>query len=228
MKLKFLNFFILITIVSFNYSCSHLPDEGNISIIASSSGLTKNQFAPYPIYLTDTLVNKKDLEKKYSSDIFIIHTGHILKPGVSKIENEITLEKLDSLGIDLVNLTLEDFVIAENQRINFENYKQIFLNSSVVDLNLDDLASAKNILPFQVHGSIAFIGLSDSKLDERLPKEKFIISDYVLSILKVKKNALKSSAPKTINSFVIIHTIGKEINEVMLRLPPSFINSLAD
>jgi hypothetical protein len=178
--------------------------------------------------LIDELENKAELEKKLARSLFIIHTGHILKPNLAKEENEKSLTKLSSLGIDLVNLTLEDFVIAESQGIDFENYNQTFLNSSVVDLNKDTLAAGKNIVSYNVHEGVAFIGLSDTKLDKKLPKEKFIISDYVLSILKVKKTALKTATPTTINSFILIHTLGSEINEVMSRLPPSFINSLAD
>ena len=100
----------------------------------------------------------------------------------------------------------------------------------MVDLNLDALATAKNIVPFDVHDGMAFIGLSDSTLDKKLiqKKEKFIINDYVLSILKIKKAAQKANASQPISSYIIIHTLGGEINEVMERLPPSFINSLAD
>lgn len=214
------------------FSCSHQPSDTGISIVTATTGLMKNRQAPFPIYLTDSLLNRKDLEKKYSSDIFIIHTGHILKPTLSKTENEKNLENLSTLGINLVNLTLEDFVIAESQEINFENYNQAFLNSTVIDLNLDALATAKNINSFDVHSGMAFIGLSDAKLDKKLAqeksKERYIVNDYVLSILKVKKAVLKSETPTKVHSFIIIHTLGSEINEVMTRLPPSFINSLAD
>lgn len=232
MKSKRFITLIFLAMLSFVFSCSHQPSNAGISIVASSTGLMKNRLAPFPVYLTDSLVNRTELEKKYSSDVFIVHTGHILKPALSKAENEKTLESLSTLGINLVNLTLEDFVVAEAQGINFENYNQAFLNSSVIDLNLDALATAKNITSHEVHDGLAFIGLSDSKLDKKLSqeksKEKYIINDYVLSILKVKKAALKSEAPESIHSFIIIHTLGAEINEVMARLPPSFINSLAD
>ena len=218
--------------MTFVISCSHQASNTGISIVASTSGLMKNRLANFPIFLTDTLVNRIDLEKKYSSDIFIVHTGHILKPTLTKDENEKTLASLSSLGINLVNLTLEDFIVAESQEINFENYNQAFLNSSVVDLNLDALAVAKNISSYDVHDGMAFIGLSDNKVDKSLAmlksKEHYIISDYVLSILKVKKAALKSVTPTAIQSFIIIHTLGNEINGVMERLPPSFINSLTN
>lgn len=225
---------IIFFIISFLViSCSHQPTNTGISIVASSStGLMKNKLAPFPILLTDSLVNRAELEKKYTSDIFIIHTGHILKPSLSKEENEKTLQSLSTFGINLVNLTLEDFIIAESQGINFADYNQTFLNSSVIDLNIDALASAKNINSYDVHEGMAFIGLSDNKVDKKFSKdkfkEKFIISDYVLSVLKVKRIALKSDNPTAIQSFIIIHTLGKEINEVMERLPPSFINSLTN
>ncbi|MGZ3787488.1 MAG: hypothetical protein ACXVLQ_03145 [Bacteriovorax sp.] len=210
------------------FSCSHTKTQNAVSIASATTGLMKNHIAPFPVYLTDTLEDRSALEKKYTSGLYIIHTGHILKPNLSKDENEKTLSSLKGLGINLVNLTLEDFVIAESQGINFENYDVTFLNSSVIDLNLDSLATGKNIVPYDAHEGIAFIGLSDSKLDKKLSKEKYLISDYVLSILKVKKEALKAASPAPVNSFIIVHTLGPEINEVMGRLPPSFINSLAD
>ncbi len=222
-KIASILYLILLVVL---FSCSHAPTERGITIASASSGLMKNQIASFPVYLTDTLEGRTSLEKKYSNDVFIIHTGHILKPNLSKAQNEKNLETLSSLGIDLVNLTLEDFVIAEAQGIDFEKYNQTFLNSSVIDLNLDALATGKNIVSYDIHKGVAFIGLSDKKLDKKLSQEKYIISDYVLSILKVKKTALKTATPTTINSFVLIHTLGSEIKSVMERLPPSFINSM--
>lgn len=217
-----------VMLLSVLFSCSHTPSNSGISITTATTGLMKNHIAPFPIYLTETMEERGTLEKKYTKDLFIVHTGHVLKPNLTKAQNEKILENLSSLGINLVNLTLEDFAIAEAQGINFENYNQTFLNSSVVDLNLDNLATGKNIHSYEVHDGIAFIGLSDKILDKKLSNEKYLISDYVLSILKVKKTALKSANPATINSFVIIHKLGAGINEVMERLPPSFINSLAE
>lgn len=219
----------LILFVLIFSACSSQPKNAGMSITTASTGLMKNQLAPFPIYLTDKMESRVELSKKYSDDLFIIHTGHVLKADMNKEANEKQLLELAQMGHDLVNLTLEDFTIADTQGINFENFPTIsFLNSSVIDLTADSLAGAKNILPSTVHGGVAFIGLSDSQLDKKLPKEKFIISDYVLSILKVKKEALKSAPAEALNSFIIVHTLGGEINDVMLRLPPSFINSLAD
>lgn len=215
-----------LVLLSFLFSCSHAPIDRGISIASASSGLMKNPIAPFPVYLTNQLETRSSLEKKYSSDVFIVHTGHILKPNLSKDENEKTLDSLSGLGIDLVNLTLEDFIIAENQGIDFEKYNQTFLNSSVIDLNIDALATGRNIVSYDIHKGIAFIGLSDKKLDKKLFQDKYIVSDYVLSILKVKKAALKTATPTTINAFVLIHKLGTEINSVMERLPPSFINSM--
>ena len=219
-------------ILGFLASCSHRPARSGISIEASTAGLIKNRLAPFPIYLTEAIVDRKELEKKYSSDVYVIHIGHILKPNLTKAENEKNLETLATLGMNLVNLTLEDFVIAEAQGIQFDKYNQQFLNSSVVDLTLDTLATAKNINAYQPLGKIAFIGLSDRNLNNNLSqdnaKAKYIVADYVLSILKVKKTALKNSSTGPFSSFIIIQTIGAEINEVMARLPPTFTNSLAD
>ena len=219
---------ILVTLIS----CSHQPARTGISIEASTIGLVKNHLAPFPIYLTDAPVNRKELEKKYSTDVYIIHTGHVLKPDLTKAENEKNLENLSTLGMNLVNLTLEDFVIAETQGIHFDNYNLQFLNSSVIDLSLDSLATAKNINGYQPFGTIAFIGLSDKNLNKKLSqdnaKSKYMVADYVLSILKVKKTALKNSNTGPFSSFIIIQTIGAEINDVMARLPPTFTNSLAD
>lgn len=209
-------------------SCSHSKSSKGVSIATATSGLMKNHLASFPIYLTETLQPRAELEKKYSSDLFIIHLGHLLKPNLTKEQNEKTLASLKSHGFNLVNLTLEDFAIAEAQGIRFEDYEQTFLNSTVVDLSQDNLALAKNIIPYDVHNGIAFIGLSDNNLEKSFPQAKYIISDYVLSILKVKKTALKTATPTTINSFILIHSLGNGINEVMERLPPSFINSLTD
>jgi len=219
----------LIILASLFTSCAHKKMSTGVSITTASRGLMKNHIADFPIYLTDKVENRNDLEKKYSSDIFIVHTGHLLRPNLNKIENEKNLQALVDQGYNLVNLTLEDFVVAGAQGINFENFESLaFLNSSVIDLNLDDLATGKNISPFIVYDGLAFIGLSDAKLAKNLTPEKYIISDYVLSILKVKKAALKTDSADTLKSFILVHTLENEIKDVMVRLPPSFINSLAN
>ena len=212
----------------FMSSCSHTSTNQGISISTATRGLMKSNIAPFPIYLTDKVENRVELEKKYSSDLYLVHTGHILKPNLSKAENEKNLNELSTSGFNLVNLTLEDFLIAESQGISFESVYLPFINSSVIDLSTDDLATAKNISPFVIYGGVAFIGLSDAKLDKKYSQEKYIINDYVLSILKVKKAAIKANNQQTYSNFIIVHNLGSEINDVMLRLPPTFINSLAD
>jgi hypothetical protein len=105
----------------------------------------------------------------------------------------------------------------------------MFLNSSVMDLNEDNFIEKKNIVPFFIYNNVAFVGLSDKKVDPLLSVDKFLVSDYVMAVLRAKKSAVgakgSSSNPK---SFVIVHTIGPEIIEVMERLPTNFINSLAN
>lgn len=210
-------------------SCSHQKRATGMSLTTASSGLIKNNIASFPIYLTDKIERRVDLEKKYSQNVFIIHTGHILKANLSKIENENNLKAIAAEGFNLINLSIEDFSVADAQEIDFEKYETLsFLNSSVIDLSRDDLAIAKNIMPFFSHEEVTFIGLSDNKLDKKLTHDKFILSDYVLSVLKAKKQALNTSAPDSFNSFIIVHTLGSEINDVMVRLPPSFVNSLAN
>ncbi|MFA6236836.1 MAG: hypothetical protein WC635_05860 [Bacteriovorax sp.] len=210
-------------------SCARQPVNKGVSFSSASTGLLKNNLAPFPIYLTDKMESREALEKKYSDDLFLVHTGHVLKPNLDKAANEKNLSSLSEQGFNLVNLTLEDFVIADSQGINFEQFVDVpFINSSVIDLNIDNLATARNISSNVVVDGIAFIGLSDAKIDKKLTKEKYIINDYVLAILKVKKAALNENDPETLRSFIIIHNLGNKINDVMIRLPPSFINSLAD
>lgn len=222
------SFFSLMLLALLLSSCSHQKTSSGVSISSASKGLLKGRLADFPVYLTDKIEKRSVLADKYSDDLFLVHTGHILKPNLSKADNEKKLQALVEMGYNLVNLTLEDFAVADLQGIDFEKFNLSFINSSVVDLNRDNLASAKNISPSLIHGELAFIGLSDDKIDKKLSIEKFIISDYVLSILKVKKDILKKETPESIKSFVIIHTLGGEMSDVMLRLPPSFVNSLAN
>ena len=212
----------------FIVSCSSTPKMETFSITSHSKGLLKTSLAPFPIYLMDTLESRTVLEEKYSKDILIIHTGHILDAKKSKAENEQVLNSLSERGIDVVNLTLEDFSIALKQNINFENYPQSFLNSSVIDLGTDSLVTAKNISSYYTHENIAFVGLSDRKVSNNLPTEKFIVEDYVLSILKNKKKMINDFGEKHPANFIIVHNIGEEIKEVLERLPPTFLNSLTN
>lgn len=227
-----LSLFLLSSLVLFT-SCSSNKKRNSVSISTASSGVLKNHDISFPLYLTDKVEKKSDVEAKTNSSVFIVHTGHILSASATKAQNMSTLESLTGKGIDVVNLTIEDFIIADSQEISFDKYPQQFLNSSVVDLNEDNFIKKTNINPYIIHEGVALIGLSDKKIDKKLSMEKFLVSDYVLAVLRARKSALKDASvdanPATpLRSFVIVHTIGSDINDVMERLPPNFINSLAD
>ncbi len=223
-------------------SCSSTKKYNIIYITTASTGTVKNNVIPFTLYLTDKIETRSAVEKKVkikedkknNSDVFIVHTGHLLKPNLSKIQNEDILESLKDKGINAVNLTIEDFVIADSQKISFEKYPQHFINSSVVDLNEDNIITKTSITPYLVHQGVAIIGLSDRNIDKSLNGERFLVSDYVLAILRARKAALQESSlnPNSefpLQSFVLVHTIApEEIHEVLERLPPSFSNSLAD
>lgn len=146
----------------------------------------------------------------------IIHTGHFLEHQFSKDRNEEILKTLENKNYSLINLTLDDLLIAQSQGIKFENFpKLIFLNSSIIDLEQDNLFQGANILPYYILNGICFIGLSDSTVNSKLRSERFIINDYVLSILKIKKETQNDNP----NSFVLIHKPGKEFNTIPDRLP---------
>lgn len=226
-------FLTMITTLVIFTSCSSKQKKNTVSISTASTGLVKNNDISFPLYLTDKIEPKIDIQNKTSSNVFVVHTGHILNPNATKAQNEATLAALTGKGIDVVNLMIEDFLIADSQGISFEHYPQQFLNSSVVDLNEDNFIKKPNISPYVIHEGVALIGLSDKKLDKKLSMDKFLVSDYVLAILRARKAALKDSSldnnpASPLRAFVIIHTIGSEINDVMERLPPNFINSLAN
>jgi hypothetical protein len=88
------------------------------SITYHSKGLLKTNLASFPIFLIDGSESRPQIEEKYSKDVLIIHTGHILDPKKSKVENESELNSLANRGIDVVNLTVEDFAVAFKQNIN--------------------------------------------------------------------------------------------------------------
>ena len=224
---------LLLFVLLLNLSCSSTKKKIPFSISGASSGLIKNNNIGFPLYLTASNESRNDIIPKTSPDVFIIHTGHILKIGQTKEQNMAALDALTGKGIDVVNLSIEDFIVADQQGILLEKYPQRFLNSSVVDLNEDSIVSKPNITPYIIHDGVALIGISDNDLDKLLTMDKFLVSDYVLAILKARKLAIKDAAAnpypeRSLNAFVIIHTIGPEINNVMERLPPNFINSLAD
>lgn len=150
----------------------------------------------------------------------IIHSGHFLNAQISKERNEELLRTMEKKNYSLVNLTLDDLLIARSKGIELDKFqKLVFLNSSIVDLEKDALLSGSNIVPYYILNGVCFIGLSDSNFDPKLHSEHFLINDYVLSILKVKHET-KNENPK---SFVIIHKLGrKEFNLITERLPEDF------
>jgi len=224
---------ILLSLVLIVASCSSSSKKNSVSISTASSGVLKNHNLTFPLYLTDKIEPKEAIIAKTAPNVFIVHTGHLLKANATKAQNTAVLESLTGKGIDVINLSIEDFIIADQQEISFEKYPQKFLNSSVVDLNEDNIISKSNISPYVIHEGVALIGLSDKNIDKLLSMEKFLVSDYVLAVLRARKAALKDTTSSTtppvpLSSFVIVHTMGADINEVMERLPPNFINSLAD
>jgi len=228
-----LSFIFIVTLV-FLAACSSTKTDTSVSITPASTGVVKNAILPFTLYLTDKIESRSDVERKTSSNVFIIHTGHFLKAKLSKQENMAILDSFEGKGINAINLTMEDFVIADTQEIALEKYPYHFLNSSVVDLNEDNIVSRINITPYIIHQGVAIIGLSDHKLDKPLNAEKYLVSDYVLAILRARKAAIKESAANPdpefpLKNFVLVHTMtDKEMTGVLERLPPNFINSLAD
>jgi hypothetical protein len=149
----------------------------------------------------------------------IIHSGHFLRAKLSKADNEELLRTLEKKNYSLVNLTLDDLIIAHSQDIKLESFqKLIFLNSSITDLDKDGLFSGDNIVPYYILNGTCFIGLSDQNLTTQLPTEHFLINDYALSILKAKQDAQKENP----TSFVIIHKLGKDFESISERLPADF------
>ncbi|MBY0415054.1 MAG: hypothetical protein K2Q18_12865, partial [Bdellovibrionales bacterium] len=182
----------------------------------------------FPLYLINEVESKQEIAAKVAPNVFVVHTGHILKPNFTKEQNEEILKSLSEKNIDLVNLTVEDFTIAANQEIALNKYPQKFLSSSIIDINEDSFIAKTNITPYIIHEGVAFIGLSDKNLTLPMVMDKFLVSDYVLAVLRAKKLAFLANPKMIVKSYVIVHTIGSDIGEVMERLPPNFINSLAN
>lgn len=200
--------------------CAEQTKRSTVTISSSNLGLVKNQFLTNPLYITSEIE-----EKNIPENALKIHQGHFLSIKNTKAQNELILESLEKKLFHLVNLSLEDIAVAEQQEIKFQNYtKLIFLNSSVTDVSRDDLYGQSNVLPFYVFEGVVFIGLSDKQFAKNTNTDRFIINDYIFSVLKAKKLTLNGNY----NSYIIIHHFGSEINDIMDRLPPTFSNSLAN
>jgi hypothetical protein len=214
--MKIFNIILLFLLLS---SCSHQTKTGTISISTSSIGLVKNQYLSNPIYINSNLD-----DQKVPQDALRIHPGHFLSIKNTKIENEKILSMLEQLNFHLVNLSLEDIAVAETQEIKFEKYKKlIFINSTVLDTSMDDLYKKTNVLPYYAMEEVVFIGLSDNQYIKPLNTNRFLINDNVYSVLKIKKQTRE----KKYKSYILIHHLGNEITDIMNRLPPTFIDSLA-
>lgn len=201
-------------------SCSHEQGKNTVSITSGTKGVVKYPNMENSIYLTSDAADKDAPEKSIK-----IHQGHFLSSKNTKAQNENVLSLLEANNFHIINLTLEDIAIAEKQEIKFENYKKlIFLNSSISDLSKDDLYSRENVLPYYVFTNVVFIGLSDKVADKSIDTNRFLINDYVFSVLKVRK----ATREQNFKSYILIHNLGKGINDIMDRLPPTFINSLAN
>lgn len=155
----------------------------------------------------------------------IIHSGHFLNSNLSQEKNEEVLRVMEAKNYGLINLTLDDLTIATNQNIHFENFPRlIFLNSSITDLETDELYSGPNVVPYYVLNGVCFLGLSDNINNSKLPSEHYIINDYVVSILKVKQQSQKANP----SSYVVIHKLGNVFKEISKRLPEEFRDLLTD
>ncbi len=215
MKLIILFLFSLFLVLS----CSSQSKRKTVTISASNIGEVNLSHFDKKIVIYSE-VNPKEIEVENLN----IHQGHFLKFENTKVANEKIISDLSN-HFHLVNLSLEDIAIAVSQNINFESFpKLIFLNSSVVDLKTDQLFSAKNIFDHYQINEVGFIGLSDHVTHKKLDLNRFFINDSVLSILKIKKKAAQTN----IKSFVLIHHFQNDIATIMERLPPSFINSMAN
>lgn len=217
-------------------SCSSTQTK-MAEITPASNGLLTGSNLAFPLYLTKDLKSKAELITATNDDVFGVFIGHIFDANKSKKENEESLKALDKSDYDLVNLTIEDLLIAEIQSINLDVHKIKFLNSSIIDIKKDNLYRSKKVVPYLLYKDTVFVGLSDNKTNDILLQNElsnsFIVNDYVLSILQARKLALNElkninktidkKNHRTIKSFVIIHDLGPEMKEILERLPPHFL-----
>ncbi len=226
MKKNSLIIWILI-LLSLLFSCSSNKSKDSVSISTASIGEVKNSHIDFPLVLIDKIESKESMIQKHGDDVVVVHSGHFLKATAPKEENIKILNDLVNAKIDYVNLAIEDFIIADQKGIDFTSFSIKFINSSVVNLNEDNIIESENIKPFYIHNDVAIMGLSDKNIDKLLSLDKFIVSDHVLALLRARKIANKLTTPPT--DIVIVHTMPpEEMNEILDRLPPNFISSLAD
>lgn len=213
-------------------SCSSFK-KNTTTLSAQTQGFIRSEGLDFPIYFTDKIISRDEIEQKTAKNVFIIHPGHILSPDSTKEENEATLQSLTGKGINLVTLSLEDFSIARSQGISFEQYPQQFLNSSTFSINEDSIIKSENIKTYFIHDGVAIIGLSDRKIASQFEDHALFIHDYAYSIISSKRDALnfekQNETPvRPLHSFIVVHSLGEEINEIVDRLPSNFLTSLTD
>lgn len=216
-----LNFSLIVLIILIFAGCSHQSSRTTFTIAPAAKGLIKNSNLGFPILITQNLI-----EKEIPKDALLIHQGHFLKKSNSKDLNESIIHQFEENNFHLINLSLEDLAIVQEQGIHLNQFRKlIFLNSTISEVSKDQLYSEDNVVPYYIYNDIVFIGLSDKILTSNTSIDNLLVNDYVFSILKIKK----SSKEKNAKSYILIHNLSStEINEIMDRLPPAFINSLAD
>lgn len=214
-KIIVLSFLIILA------SCSHQPNRATFNIASANKGLIKNSSLEFPLFISQNLI-EKDLPK----EALLVHRGHFLIKTNTKEANEAILHQLEDNNFHLINLSLDDLAIAIEQSIQFNQFKKlIFLNSTISEVSKDQLYNEENVVPYYIYNDIVFIGLTDKNISKDVNTDNWLVNDYVFSILKIKK----ITKEKNIKSYMLIHNLSiNEMTEIMERLPPTFINSLAD
>lgn len=212
---------IALFILLITFSCSHQQNRPTFNIASANKGLIKNSSLGFPLFISQNLI-----EKDVPKEALLVHQGHFLKKENTKAMNESILHQLEENNFHLINLTLDDLAISIEQSINLNEFRRlIFLNSTISDVSKDQLYGEGNVVPYYIYNDIIFIGLSDKTISKDLNVDNFLVNDYVFSILKIKK----ITKEKNTKSYILIHNLSStDMIEIMDRLPPTFINSLAD
>lgn len=235
------NFFVslitVFTLLSF-VSCASNSPEGTVSITTAQNGVFTGEQLSFPLYITDKNISKDDVKKEMGNDVLFVYQGPILDAKKTKEENLKSLALIKLNQYDLVNLNLEDLLVAKTQDINLDTTGLNFINTSIEDIKLDKTYRSKKVAPFALYKDVIILGLSGPKLSPDFINADVIneyhVGDYALSILKTRKEISLLTAPNPkkknkkeqlkIQSFIIIHDLGSDINDVTSRLPPYFMD----